>query len=97
MTSSEDVPRGWVVPSDGADPVELPAYLVGPDPIFWPEGSTQDPGPGRPIRSHSAKNTYKRHVLKPENIYVYVVENRDPNGLSEEINQEIRRQAKSGN
>ncbi len=94
MTNSEDVPRGWLVPSDGGDLVELPASLVGPDTIYWPQGSTQDPGAGNPIRSHTEKSTYNRHILKPENIYVYVEMNRDPNGLPEEINNEIRRQAK---
>ena len=96
MTSGEDVKRGWVVPSDGGDPEELPTHLVGPKTIFWPAGSTQDPGPGNPIRSHTQKNLYSRHILEPEKIYVYVEVNRDPNGLPEGINQEIRRQAKSG-
>jgi len=81
--------RGWVVPRDGGAPVELPPGRVGPGRIDWTDSVPQ--------RSASPSvRSYRRTVLRPDNVYVYVDADSDVHALPEWVTNEIRRQIDRG-
>ena len=85
--------RGWIVPSDGSPPRELPQQMVGYKLISWP-GPMPEMPPGELATTLASKDYYHRYVLNPEGVSVYVPEDRDAEFLSEPIKIEIRRQLK---
>ena len=93
MSDNEQISSGWLVPSDGSAPFELPAHQLGAAEIQWTPGDTQMK-PGEPLKYFTSKDLYRPHVLKSENIYVYVQADRDPNALPESITNGIQRQLK---
>ena len=84
--------RGWIVPTDGSPPQELPRHMVGHKLISWP-GTMREQQPAEPTYLAS-KLSYHRQVLNPEGVSVYVPEGRDAESLPESIKNEIRRQLK---
>src|SRR3990172_6329341 len=92
MNQEKPPSRGWLVPSDGSPPLELPQHLLGDDVITWPP-TLPEKKPGQPVKYlDPKKDFYHRAVLKSENVYVYVQEGRDPNALPDSVAGEIRRQ-----
>jgi len=67
--------------------------MVGHKLISWP-GTTPEKQPAEPMKDLAAKDYYRRYVLNPEGVYVYVPEGRDAESLPEAIKNEIRRQVK---
>jgi len=85
--------RGWIVPSDGSPPRELPQQMVGSKLISW-LGTTPEMQPAKLEQNFASKDYYHRYVLNPEGVSVYVPEGRGAESLSEPIKIEIRRQLK---
>jgi len=85
--------RGWIVPSDGSPPQELPQQMVGYKLISW-LGTMPETQPAKLEQNVASKAYYHRYVLNPEGVSVYVPEGRDAASLSEPIKIEIRRQLK---
>ena len=85
--------RGWIVPSDGSPPRELPQQMVGSKLISW-LGTMPEMQPATLEQNVASKGYYHRCVLNPEGVSVYVPEGRDAESLSEPIKIEIRRQLK---
>ena len=83
--------RGWIVPSDGSPPRELPQQMVGYKLITW-LGTMPETQPAKVEQNVASKDYYHRYVLHPEGVSVYVPEGRDAEALSEPIKVEIRRQ-----
>ena len=83
--------RGWIVPSDGSPPQELPQQMVGYKLISW-LGTMPEMQPAKLEQNVASKDYYHRYVLNPEGVSVYVPEGRDAEALSEPIKVEIRRQ-----
>ena len=83
--------RGWIVPSDGSPPRELPQQMVGYKLITW-LGTMPETQPATLEQNVASKDYYHRYVLHPEGVSVYVPEGRDAEALSEPIKVEIRRQ-----
>jgi hypothetical protein len=83
------MPRAWVVPRDGGAPVELRPDRVGPGRIQW-----ADSGPAN--SSASPLRDYRRTVLRPDNVYVYVDAEADVHTLAPWVTDEIRRQLDRG-
>ena len=85
--------RGWIVPSDGSPPRELPQQMVGYKLISW-LGTMPGMQPAKLEQNSASKDYYHRYVLNPEGVSVYVPEGRGTESLSEPIKIEIRRQLK---
>ena len=85
--------RGWIVPADGSPPQEPPRHMVGHKLISWP-GTMPEKQPAEPAKYLASKDYYRRYVLSPEGVSVYVSEGRDAESLPESIKNEIRRQLK---
>src|SRR5438128_996862 len=88
METKSPPTRGWLVPRDGGPPFELPAYVVGRDPIRWPP-TMPEKKPGEPVEYMKPEDFYRRHVLTEQNVFVYVEEGRDANALPESVIKEI--------
>jgi hypothetical protein len=85
--------RGWIVPTDGSPPQELPQHMVGHKLISWPQTMPEQQS-AEPVKDLASKDHYRRYVLNPEGVSVYVPEGRDAESLPESIKNEIRRQLK---
>src|SRR5437764_14723391 len=85
--------RGWIVPSDGSPPRELPQQMVGSKLISW-LGTTPEMQPANLEQNFASKDYYHRYVLNPEGVSVFVPEGSGAESLSVPIKIEIRSQEK---
>src|SRR5947199_8844126 len=84
---------GWIVPSDGSPPQELPQQMVGYKLISW-LGTMPEMQPAKLEQNVASKDYYHRSVLNPEGGSAYVPEGRDAESLSAPIKTGIRRRLK---
>ena len=94
MDNKDEVRRGWLVPSDGSTPFEIPTHHVGDIVIRWKPGDDAKLEPGESITYLASKDHYQPHPFEDEpNVLVYVRDGLDPK-LPDAIRDEIRRQLK---
>ena len=79
------MPRAWVVPRDGGAPVELNPDQVRSGRIRWQDSIPQQ-------TSAASIREYRRTVLRPHNVYVYVDADSDAHPLPVWVTDEIQRQ-----
>ncbi len=92
MDKENEVPRGWIVPSDNSPPFELPTHQVADMTIRWKPGEKKLE-PGGSIAYHASSDHYERHPFEDEpNVFMYVRVGVDPGTVSQAVKDEIRRQ-----